>query len=100
MQKPIIHTDRGSPVYVLDRPWPEDSLPVTKRGIGEPPPAGEFAKFLHALYPVKSCVIVRHKRSTKIFKLFDGGEVYKISARSLKSRDRDILTKQGILQRN
>lgn len=99
-QTPIAETDRGTPVYMLEEAWPTGSIPVTRRGLGNPPPHGEFARFLHARYAEGSCVIVRHKRSVRIFKLFKQGEVHAITARSIKLVDRKRLVSQGILQRS
>lgn len=97
---PIVYTERGSPVYVLEGGWPPGSIPMTKRGLKDPPPSGRFAKYLHSLFNVGDCVIIKHKRATKIIKLWPEGEVYTITARALRPRDRAILTKQGILQKN
>ena len=99
-QDPVARTDRGTPVYLLDEPWPDGSIPVTRRGLGTPNPRGRFARFLHGIYAEGSCVIVRHKRSTKIFKLFSDGEVHTITARSIRLEDRERLVDQGILQRS
>lgn len=87
-------------MYLLDRDWPEGSIPVTRRGLGTPSPRGVFARFLHALYEEGECVIVRHKRSVKIFKLFSQGEVHAITARSIRMEDRKRLVEQGVLQRS
>ncbi len=97
---PIAKTDRGTPVFLLKVPWPEGSIPVTRRGLGSPKPRGPFARFLHGLYAVGECVIVRHKRSVKIFKLFPDGEVHTITARSICEDDRKRLMDEGILQRS
>jgi len=99
-QAPIAATDRGTPVYMLEEPWPEGSIPVTRRGLGNPAPRGVFARFLHSRYAEGSCVIVRHKRSVRIFKLFKDGEVHAITARSIKLADRKRLVSEGILQRS
>lgn len=97
---PIAVTDRGTPVYMLEEPWPEGSIPMMRRGLGNPPPRGVFARFLHAKYAEGSCVIVRHRRSVRIFKLFREGEVHAITARSIRLEDRKRLVAQGILQRS
>ena len=72
---------------------------MTRRGLGTPPPYGIFSRFLHDLYREGTCVIVRHKRSAKIFKLFPQQEVHVITARSICEDDRERLIEQGILQR-
>lgn len=100
--KPIAETDRGTPVYLLEEEIPKDMLTqlMTRRGLGTPHPKGRFSRWLCERFPVEACVIVKHKRSVKIFKIFEAGDVHTITARSIAIEDRKRLVKEGVLNRS
>ena len=100
MPERVAETDRGTPVYLLQDELPEGLLPKRHRGIGTPTPDGPFAKWLAEKYPKPSCVIVRYGRSVKIFKLGERGDVFPITARSIKLEDRRRLVEAGILNKS
>lgn len=99
---PVAETDRGTPVYLLEEEIPKELLApfLTRRGLGTPQPNGYFARWLGQRFPVESCVIVRHKRSVKIFKIFSAGDVHTITARSIKPEDRKRLVEDGVLPKS
>jgi len=101
-QKPVAETERGTPVYTLDYEIPPEIVPKEfekKRGLGEPDPYGPFAAWLNTLYPRSTAVIVRYRRYTKIFKIGKGGDVFPLTARSVKKEDRARLVKDGLLNK-
>lgn len=99
--KPIAHTERGQPVYVLDRAIPVDIMPKGRgrRGIGTPEPKGGFALWLLDLYGQDTCVIVKHGRHSRIFKIGINGDVFPISARSIEVEARKRLVGMGLLNK-
>jgi hypothetical protein len=101
-QDPVAATDRGTPVYVLGEEIPPDLVPpqfLKRRGLGDPEPRGPFARWLNTLFPRSSAVIVRYRRYTRIFKIGKGGDVFSLTARSIRPEDRARLVAEGILNR-
>jgi len=98
----VAETDRGTPVYVLDEPIPERLVPPQfrkKRGLGDPDPFGPFAKWLASKFPKSSAVIVRYRRYTRILKIGKGGDVFTLTARSIRREDRARLVREGLLNK-
>ena len=94
----IARTDRGTPVYLLGDDMPDELVPrAYRRGIGVPPPDGDFARFLTDRFPAPSCVIMRWRKYTRIFKLSERGDVFPVTARSIKLDDRKRLVESGLL---
>ena len=99
---PVAETDRGTPVYLLAEEIPPELLKpfLTRRGLGTPQPRGHFSKWLAERFPPESCVIVKHRRSVKIFKIFAAGDVHTITARSIRPEDRKRLVEEGVLPKS
>lgn len=100
--KPVAKTERGTPVYTLDQEIPEELVPPEfkgRRGLGDPEPRGEFARWLRFYYPRSSAIIVRYRRYTKIFKIGKGGDIFSLTARSILQKDRVRLVKDGLLNK-
>jgi hypothetical protein len=94
----VAQTERGTPVYLLGEEMPDELVPrASRRGIGVPPPDGDFAKFLTDRFPAPSCVIIRWHKYTRIFKLSERGDVFPVTARSIKPDDRKRLVDSGLL---
>lgn len=99
---PVAETERGTPVYVLEETIPEDIVPPEfrkRRGLGDPAPRGPFSKWLASQFPRSSAVIIRYRRYTRILKIGKGGDVFGLTARSIRQKDRARLVKQGLLHR-
>lgn len=97
---PVAQTERGTPVYVLTEAIPDDLVPKgSRRGIGTPVPEGPLARWLAERFPAPSCVIIRWRRYTRIFKLSERGDVFSVSARSIKPDDRKRLIESGMLNK-
>lgn len=95
-------TERGTPVYVLQDPIPESVVPPEfkkKRGLGDPAPFGQFAKWLAGKFPRSSAVIVRYRRYTRIIKIGKSGDIFSLTARSICRKDRVRLIKDGLLNK-
>jgi len=100
VHKEIAQTERGTPVYLLEGDLPENLVPKGgRRGIGTPPPEGALAQWLSERYPKPSCVLIRWRKFTRIFKLSERGDVFPITARSIKMEDRKRLVEVGLLPR-
>jgi len=96
----IAQTERGTPVYLLGEVIPDDLVPKgRRRGIGTPPPEGAFAQWLVERFPAPSCVIIRWRKYTRILKLSERGDVFPITARSIKLDDRKRLIDSGLLNK-
>lgn len=98
---PVAHTENGTPVYQLHDPIPKEVLPkgFGSRGRSAPAPQGPFAKWLGTKVPRRpACIIVRHKRHIRIFRVWETGEVFTVTARAIKSDDRKRLIAEGILR--
>ena len=102
-QEPIVAlTERGTPVYVLKEPIPDNVVPPQfkkKRGLGDPAPFGRFAGWLAARFPRSSAVIVRYRRYTRIIKIGKSGDIFSLTARSIRKEDRARLIKEGLLNK-
>ena len=100
VQEPIAQTERGTPVYMLNDSMPEGLIPKgSRRGIGTPPPVGAFSSWLTERFPTPSCVIIRWRNYVRIFKLSERGDVFPVTARSIKLEDRKRLVESGLLPR-
>lgn len=98
--KPVAYTERGQPVYVLDKKIPDGIKPKgRRRGIGTPDPVGPFANWLRDIYGQNVCVIVKEGRHSRIFKIGMGGDVFPVSARSIEVKDRKRLVSKGLLNK-
>lgn len=100
--KAVAHTERGTPVYLLDEPIPEEIVPPEfrkKRGLGVPEPKGDFARWLNRKYPRSSIIIVRYRRFTRLIKIGKAGDVFSVTARSVLREDRERLIRDGLLNR-
>ena len=99
--EPVAHTDRGTPVYLIEDP-PEDVVPESfkRRRTPAPPPRGPFAAWLASQIPHGACAIVHYnkRRVIQIFKVGKDADVFKITARSIKLEDRKRLVAEGILR--
>lgn len=96
----VAQTERGTPVYVLNHPLPEELVPRgNRRGIGTPPPEGPLAQWLVERFPAPSCVIIRWRKYTRVFKLSERGDVFPVTARSIKLEDRKRLVADGLLNK-
>ena len=94
----VAQTERGTPVYLSE--MPDALVPRTsRRGIGDPAPNGEFAAYLTERFQAPCCVIIRWGKFTRIFKLSERGEVFSVSARSIKAADRKRLVESGLLEK-
>lgn len=95
-------TERGTPVYVLKEPIPAKVVPPEfkkKRGLGDPAPFGKFAGWLADRFPRSSAVIVRYRRYTRIIKIGKSGDIFSLTARSIRKEDRARLIKEGLLNK-
>jgi hypothetical protein len=104
----IAVTERGTPVYLI-KGVPEDVVPESfrRRGRGQPSPTGPFAMWLGSIIPRGTCAVVHYQkpppsRSTiiRIFKVGKAGDVFKITARSIRLADRKRLVASGILNQS
>lgn len=49
--------------------------------------------------PVPSCVLVRHRGTTRLYKLNESGLLLQISLKSIDAKDRNRLRKEGVMGR-
>ena len=91
--EPVGQTERGTPVYYLEEEVSKDILPLRR----QPPPRGQFAIYLHTRFDPPACVIVKHGTYTRIFKLSPSGDVFPVTASSIRAEDRRDLIEKGIL---
>lgn len=62
-------------------------------------PDSDFAAFLARVLPRRpACIIMRHGKYIRIFKLGRTGEVFTVTARSIKEEDRKRLVELGVLK--
>jgi hypothetical protein len=62
--------------------------------------SSELSKYLYRILPRRpACIIVRCGRFVRIFKLNRVGEVFTVTARSIREDDRKRLVAEGYLRR-
>lgn len=101
----VAQTERGTPVYLVEG-VPENVVPESfiRRGRQQPPPRGSFARWLAETIPLGTCAIIHYQKPNsrtkviRIFKVGKDGDVFKITARSLRLEDRKRLVAKGILR--
>lgn len=97
----VAETERGTAVYLLKSDIPDILMPKGggRRGIGAPQPKSPLAAWLLVHCPQPACIIIRYRRYARIFKITPDGEVFPITARSIKLEDRLRLVEQGLLNK-